>query len=669
MKRSISSVSFLLWTVIIIITYYAVQKPSLTALAGLADTLWTLLVAALLLFNSYGFGTRILYWAGLKSIKSIDRLLLSCGIGLGCLGLLGLGFSAAQLAKESILTIFQITLTMIFILSNDAGKWRDDLKALAANLNLSFSQYGLFTKLAILLPWVFSFLLTLVPPFEAFDALLYHLAQPARILQDGGLRTIDVAPHFWFPNLTENVYLWALGMGSERATQLLHFAWALLAALLLWHWGTKIWNTEIGHKTLLLLAAMASLPMLASWPYADMALAYYAIAALYALTFYNPTKTSTWLRVAGIMAGLAMGVKYTSFVVPLTCGLLLLFSHPLNHLIKRISSAAQFSLIALITALPWYARNALLMGNPFYPFVFGGRYWDNFRAEWYADSGTGIGWNALQLVLLPLNTLLGHHDANFFDGRMGPLFLILAPFTVWILLSRTRRDSAEGWSLLTIGVFSALNFAAWTFGVINSSALWQSRLLFPALMLFAIPTVLGWDALNQFDTSKLRISFLVNTLIAIVLILTIFDNGIFVLQRNPLAVAFGAQSREGYIARINPSYATLMQIMDELPANADVYSLFEPRSYGLPRSIRPDAIIDNFAHDQYLFHSSAEIIQHWKAEGYTHILVYERGLSFMLENPPEQMTSEVQNTFGETIENLKLVSQTPDKVYTIYQIP
>ena len=665
MKRFLVGAFFLLWTGIIIIAYYVVQGPNLSALAVLADTLWTLLVAGLLLFNSYGLGTQILNWLGSKSIDAMDRILLSVGIGLGCLGLLGLGFSAVQLARESILTIFQIALMIFFIWNDNAGKLHLDLKVLGMNLNLSFSQFGLFTKLAIILPLAFSFLLTLVPPFEAFDALLYHLAQPARILQDGGLRVVDNVP-FWFPNLTENVYLWALALGSERATQIIHFSWALLAALLLWHWATKIWNVEIGRKTLLLLAAMASLPMLASWPYADMALAYYAIAAFYALTFYGTTKTSGWLRVAAVMAGLAMAVKYTSFVVPLTCGLLLLFSRPF---IKGVSSAAHFSLIALAAAIPWYARNAILMGNPFYPFVFEGLFWDGFLSAWYADSGTGIGWNALQIFLLPLNTLLGYQDANLFDGRMGPLFLILAPFTFLILISRTRQDSAEGWSLLTIGIFSTLSFVAWTFGVVNSAALWQSRLLFPALMLFAIPTALGWDTLKKFDTWNLRISFFINALIAIILTLTIFDHAIFVLQRNPLAVAFGAQSRERYIERVNPSYAALMHIMDELPADAHVYSLFEPRSYDLPRPIQPDAIIYNFAHDHYLYHTSAEIIEGWKAKGYTHILVYERGLGFMLENRPDRMTSTVQEVFQETIQGLKLISQTDDKVYTIYQIP
>jgi len=657
--------SFLLWTGIIVVAYYVVQEPNINALAGSVNTLWTLCVAALLLFNSYGLGTRILNLLGLKSVDAVDRLLLSCGIGLGCLGLLGLGFSAAQLAIASILTIFQIALTIFFIFRYDAGKLRADLKALSTNLNLSFSQFGLFTKLAILLPLVFSFLLTLVPPFEAFDALLYHLAQPARILQDGGLRVVDNVP-FWFPNLTENVYLWALGMGSERAAQIIHFSWATLSTLLLWHWAVKVWNIEIGCKSLLLLATIPSLPMLVSWAYADMALAYYAVAALYIITINETAATTAWLHVAGIMAGFAMGAKYTSFVLPLACGLLLLFKRPFG---KAFSSAAQFSFIALSIALPWYVRNAVVMGNPFYPFVFGGRFWDGFLSDWYADAGTGIGWRALQIFMLPLNAVLGYRDVTFSDGRIGPLFLILAPFTFWILLSRTRRDSAQDLSLRAIGLFSLLSFAAWTFGVINSSALWQARLLFPALMILALPTALGWDALNQFDTSNLRISFLINALIAIVITLTIFDNGIFVLQRNPLAVALGAQSRQRYIERVNPSYAALIQVMDTLPADAYVYSLFEPRSYDLPRLIQPDAIVYNFAHDQYLFHTSSEIIQHWKAEGYTHILVYERGLSFMLENPPDQMTSEVQETFRETIQELKLISQTADKVYTIYQIP
>ncbi len=666
MKRATGAL-FLLWTGVIIVAYYVVQKPGLlTAFTGLVDTLWTLLVAVILLFNAYGIGKRFLYLFKIELQDSIDHLLLSCGIGLGSLGLLGLFFSAIQLANGRILALFQFAIAIVFIFRNDLKTLIAEFNSLASNLNLSFSQYGLFTKIALVLPVTFSFLLTLVPPFEAFDGLFYHLAQPARILQDGGLRAIDVAPHFWFPNLTENVYLWALGMGSERATQIIHLSWAMLSVFLLWHWSTKTWNAEIGRKSLLLVSAMPALPMLASWAYADMALIYYSIAALYAFAQYRITKMNHWLAVIALMSGFAMSVKYTSLILPLACGLLLLFHRPV---LKSISNAAQFSAIAVLTALPYYARNAILMHNPFYPFLFGGRFWDDFRAAWYADSGTGIGWNALQLFLLPMNTLLGHHDANFFDGRMGPLFLILAPFTIWILLSRRRQDSAAGWSLFAIGIFSLLSFAAWTIGVINSSALWQGRLLFPVLIPFAMPTALAWDSLKQLDTSKLRISFLVNALIAVVIALTVFDNGIFVLQRNPLAVALGAQSRERYIERINPSYAALMTLMDKLPVDARVYSLFEPRTYGLPRQTQPDPVIYNFAYDVYRYKTPDAIIQHWKSEQYTYILVYERGLDFIVENGSGKFTAEMRNTLEVTLEKLRLIGQTPDKIYLLYRIP
>jgi hypothetical protein len=349
LKRSIVILSFLLWTGLIITAYYVVQKPGLFhTFSGLVDTLWTLTVSAILLFNSYGLGIRILNWVGLKSLDSVDRLLLGCGIGLGILGLLGLGFSAAHMVRTQILTGFQLGLTAFFILSNDTNNLKEDLKALVANLNLSFSQYNFFAKLAILLPFVFSFLLTLLPPFEAFDGLAYHLAQPSRVLQDGGLRPVD-NPHFWFPNVTENVYFWGLAFRSERAPQMIHFVWGMLSALLLWHWAVQVWGIEIGQKTLLLLAAIPSLPLLASWAYADMALVFYATATLYALSFFEALNIPGWLRISGVMAGLAMAVKYTSFTVPLASGLLILYWRR-KSLSQALLYAFQFSLIAVTIA-------------------------------------------------------------------------------------------------------------------------------------------------------------------------------------------------------------------------------------------------------------------------------------------------------------------------------
>lgn len=666
MKRPALAAGLVAWAGILLAAFYVVQKPNLPAFTGLADTLWTLFVSAVLLFNAYAVGRYTLRWAGWREDDPPLRLLLSLGIGLGLLGILGLFFSLAQLANPSLLRFSLFLLTLFFLLTGSHRTFQKDVHELARELNLHANGFRPLEKTAVILLLLFSFALTLAPQFGAFDALFYHLTQPARILQDGGLRLVNI-PHFWFPNVTENLYLWGLAFKAERSAQLMHFTWGVLSAILLLLWATRTWDGNIGRKTVLLLATVPSLPIVASWAYADMALCYYTIAALFLVSRFKTARSRPLLNALGIACGLAMGVKYTSFVLPLACGLLLLLDQPFP---RAIRTAAQFSTVAILVALPWYLRNAAFMQNPFYPFAFGGRYWDDFLANWYAAPGTGIGWDILQIIRIPLDATLGYRDANYFDGRIGPLFLILLPVALWILLTAPRRDSAQAWSLTSISLFAALSAAAWTFGVINSASLWQTRLLFPALLPFAIPSALGWGAIARIDTSNLRVSFLFNAIVGIALALTVFEIGILTLQRNPLAVAFGAQTREQYSARVTPSYTALTQVMDDLPGDASVYSLFEPRSYDLPRRIQPDPIVANFAHDLHLYKTPEAIIRQWKAQGYTHILVYERGRQFMLDKNAEYAGKPILgNALTETLNKLQLVSQTPDTSYSIYFIP
>lgn len=667
MKRSFAGLVLLMWMTAILGAYYVVQKPDLIqSIIGILDTLWSLIVSALLLFNAYVLGKRILAWTA-PHIDGIGRLLLGTGIGLGVVGLLGLWISAAQVAKAPILLAVQALAGVFFFIGNDRQDLVGDFKSFGMEWKESFTQFDLLSIIAIPLPFLLAFLLTLVPQLEAFDVPLYHLAQPAQVLRDGGIRPFDNLS-YWFPNVTENVYLWTLGMGSERAAQIVHLAWGTLAMLLLWHWASRTWNVETGRRTLLLAAAIPSLPILASWAYADMALIFYSLAALYALTNYELNQSHPWLRVAGIMAGLAMGVKYTSFTTPLACGLLILYWRRRDFK-QAIAHAAQFSSIALAIAASWYVRNTVVMGNPFYPFVFGGRYWDTFRTEWYTGAGTGIGWDLLEIVRLPLTVILGYRDETFFDGRIGPLFLALAPLTLWILIKRAPRTPTQNLSLLAIYFFSFLAFSAWTLGVINSSHLWQGRLLFPALIPFILPTALGWEAIGEMDSPRFRISFLVNALIGIVIALTLFSNSMFVLRRNPLTVAFGLQTREQYIERTIPSYAALIQLVGDLPQNARVYNLFEPRSYNLPRFVQPDVINSNFSHDLHYQKTPSGVVDNWKSEGYTHILLNNTGANLGIVDPESQFTPVAKDALREVLSMLEPVSQTPDEVYAIYRVP
>ena len=222
MKRITASI-LLLWIIAIIGAYYVVQKPDLiSSFPGIIDTLWTFFVTALLLFNSYSIGRRILQWTG-AHLDEIERLLLGTGVGLGALGLFSLWISAAQIAKVPVLFIVQFALGIFFFITGDHQTLSSDVKVFSTHWRASFGQFNTFSKFSVTLLFLPAFLLTLVPQLEGFDVPLYHLAQPAQILKDGGLHPFENLA-FWFPNVTENVYLWTLGMGSERAAQMMHLA-------------------------------------------------------------------------------------------------------------------------------------------------------------------------------------------------------------------------------------------------------------------------------------------------------------------------------------------------------------------------------------------------------------------------------------------------------------
>jgi hypothetical protein len=158
-------------------------------------------------------------------------------------------------------------------------------------------------------------------------------------------------------------------------------------------------------------------------------------------------------------------------------------------------------------------------------------------------------------------------------------------------------------------------------------------------------------------------------IVTVVVALTAIDMGMFVLQRNPLSFALGLQSRLQYMQRVNPSYAALYNLMTRLPEDAHVYSLFEPRTYALPRTTQPDIALDNFAHDLYLYQAPEMIIQHWRADHYTHVVINENGLNFTITSPMSKFTPAMQSSLQKALGELELIAQTPDKVYSVYQIP
>src|SRR5207302_653769 len=121
--------------------------------------------------------------------------------------------------------------------------------------------------------------------------------------------------------------------------------------------------------------------------------------------------------------------------------------------------------------------------------------------------------------------------------------------------------------------------------------LWQTRLLLPALVLLVPPLAAAMSKLAQFDRPSFSLRRIATMVIAIVLALSLFKQGIETLEINPFAYITGAESRQHFLMRTIGTYAETMLALDQLPAAARVQFMWEPRSYLAPRSARADALL------------------------------------------------------------------------------
>jgi hypothetical protein len=172
-------------------------------------------------------------------------------------------------------------------------------------------------------------------------------------------------------------------------------------------------------------------------------------------------------------------MKYVGLIAALT-----LAAVAVAVLARRLTLrlALGFALPAIAVALPWYAKNAVLTGNPVYPHVFGAL--NASAAKELGDSmqSFGHGHSLLDFFLLPARLVA---DAKAFDGGqyLSPLFLIFAPAA--LLYRRARTAVLFTWAGVLLFVI------AW---FVTTQ---QARFLVPVMPALAVLAALGMLALTR----------------------------------------------------------------------------------------------------------------------------------------------------------------------------
>ncbi|HSI35704.1 MAG TPA: hypothetical protein VK986_19135, partial [Tepidisphaeraceae bacterium] len=236
-----------------------------------------------------------------------------------------------------------------------------------------------------------------------YDALEYHLQAPREWYEAGRMTPLRHNVFSYFPYGVEMHSLMAMHARGGAWAAMYHcqyfsVAWVLLAGLAVYG-GVR--EAGAGRAVASAGAAMTvSLPwmvMLGTVAFTEGALAFYAaLAVAWALRAVRSEEGRTRaMAVAGVLAGLACGVKYTA-VPMVVIGLLIAVGiAALTSVIAAggsrrslgiewARSLTVFGFLAVLVASPWLIRNWAWTGNPVFPLAMnqlGRGHFDNVQVE------------------------------------------------------------------------------------------------------------------------------------------------------------------------------------------------------------------------------------------------------------------------------------------------
>lgn len=312
----------------------------------------------------------------------------------------------------------------------------------------------------VLCIWIIEF----ASPPLIWDAVLDHFRLA------GVVARLHFLPFHWtnhtgdIPKFAEIIWAGFWSMGGEFMAKASLGLSVLLTAWLLWAYAlSKNSNPTLGP--LLLLTGPCFLALYA-WGYVEGHLALFELLSLVAfLEWVEKPEKEVWLPVSAFFLGAAFATKYTAllWLVGLMAVLIRVRRNPIRP--NRI-----WLLLALLIfcPLPWYLRNGMANGNPFYPLasgLFGGppdfdpgmekalwldtgrtfgsgllgmleRLWNIFFTT---DNGIGACWTPLVFMALPFL-----FNKNLEKRHLNLILFSLAYFGSWVLFCTNLRHGTGG---------------------------------------------------------------------------------------------------------------------------------------------------------------------------------------------------------------------------------
>lgn len=617
--------SNVIWRVILVLAgllalmigYYVYHKPiDLGLLITFGGAALDLITLALIAAVAGGLGRRGL--TSFDGISRIERIGLECGVGLGSISIVMLILGMVGLLNALVLWGMVVILGLV-ALPGMRG-WLSDFWMLARSFRPA-TPWSRFLAAFLFISLGTALLLALSPP-RAWDALMYHLVGPQKYLADGRILAHTENHYLGFPQGVEMLFTLAKGLFG-RDTVPIHFLFGILALMSAGGIARRYADESTGWLAMALLLSSYSIWLLFGWSYVDLGVMAYALLALIAVTRWRETGSEKWLLLAGVLAGLLLGVKYTAGLMLVALGVYALYHAPR----RAIRSGLILGLAALVVFLPWMIRGFLLYQNPIYPFFFGGLNWDAMRESTFqVGDGLLASADSWQLLVLPVAaTIFGVEKGPGFSFTLGP-WLLTAPFLVfvgWRWLDDRARSLAAS-CLLLIGVmllFWIFLSARWVLGM-------SPRQMAALVALSSVAGALGFHSLSRWPRKPFDLDFIARGILAFTLALGVVEMLQTTVRSRVIPYFFTTINRDAYLENDLGLYMGAMRELGRLPGEPTVQMLWEPRAYYCPVSCSADVLTDTWTYPIRNGAAPDEVFEAWRQKGIDYVLVYDLGLYF-----------------------------------------
>jgi len=609
----------LMWIVILVSLYYVFHKPfspesalNLARLGGQLVVAWGVI--------SIGGGLGTLIYIG-EEHHPLERLGVQAALGLGII-------SIGILAVGSILGVNAPTMWLLFLLTG-AALWRHVVSwwsnwAGFAPVFQTASRLERAIAFGLGLVMLSTLFMALAPPIK-FDALVYHLALPRAYLDAGRITYIPWLMYWGMPQISEMLYTWGMALAGVKAAVVMGWMIGLVAIVGIFRFISQRLNQHSAWIAIAALMAGFTTTSSLAWGYVGWVTILYGWAFLVVMDRWAKNPNHKELILAGVFAGLALGTKYTAGGL-LLCGLGVVawFGRKKTPRII-IGNLLLFGIVCTLVSSPWWIKNLIATGNPFYPFMLPAGAVDQLRLNFYQDQPIWGGWR--ETILLPIwATLLGREGAPGFNASIGPSLLALSAFA-WV---GWEKRSGNQRSALKVATFiSVFGFAIWIIASRISGLLSQTRLylyLFPS---FALLAGAGFDGLDRLKIRQVRVGRVASVFVLIVLFMNVFQIGDAMLRKNAPQAVFSISTEEEYLLNNLGWYEWVLESIDELPEDSRVLMLWEPRSFYCIPKCTPDEVLDRWYRDVRNHQDSDDILQAWLDDSYTHLLYHKAGADFI----------------------------------------